>query len=115
MILPYEGDLIGLPTDKNHLNFRWMEPGCKILFSVCRQGNAASCHFASDKRGLRKLKLAIKDFINYVFTEFEWCEMLFAKIVPNSVKKLAEKVGFVLFWSLDSCDVYYLPKEVYYE
>jgi len=111
----YSGDLIGLPTDSNHLVYRWDYTGCKILFSMCRQGNAASCHFASDKKGLRKLKTSVIEFIDFVFTNFDWCEMIFAKIIPNSVKKLSESVGFEFLTSTEKSDVYYLVREKYYE
>jgi hypothetical protein len=116
--VPYTGDLMGLPTDENHLNFRWDNESCKILFSVCRQGNGASCHFASDKKGLRKLGIAINEFINFVFSEFKWCEVIFAKIIPRSVKKISEKLGFTFLGTLDEKakrDVYILTKEKYYE
>ena len=53
---PYAGDLMGLTTNENHLVFRWNRDDCKVLFSASRRGNAASCHFASDKRGLRHIK-----------------------------------------------------------
>jgi hypothetical protein len=111
----YDGDLIGLPTNEKHLNYRWKEPDCKILFSMCRKGNSASCHLASDKRGLRKLRTAMREFTDFVFKNFEWCEMLVAKIVPNSIKKICEKVGFSYLASTNDYDVYCLPKEVYHE
>ena len=91
---PYVGDLIGLPTSDKHLNFRWDEPDCKVLFSACQQGNAASCHFASDKRGLRKLKQAINEFCDFAFWLFEWCEMIMAKIDKKSVERLVKRCGF---------------------
>jgi len=96
--LPYTGDLIGLPTSKNHLNFRWVEPDCKILFSVCRQGNVASCHFASDKKGIFKIKRAINEFAEFVFWMFDWCEAIIAKIIISHQSKrvgaIIERCGF---------------------
>jgi len=91
--LPYTGDLIGLPTSENHLNFRWAEPDCKILFSVCRQGNGASCHFASDKKGIFKIKRAINEFCEFVFWMFDWCEMIIAKTTLK-IGHLLERCGF---------------------
>jgi len=111
----YNGDLMGLPTSKDHLNFRWAETSCKILFSMCRKGNGASCHLASDKNGLRKLRQAMIEFSDFVFTNYKWCTMLIAKIVPNSIKKISEKVGFFFIGSYPEYDVYILPREVYYE
>ncbi len=66
----YSGDLIGLPTNENHLNFRWSEPGCKVLFSVARQGNGASCHFASDKAGMKKINKLLTSFVSLCFLYF---------------------------------------------
>ena len=64
---PYSGDLMGLASDENYLVFRWRNKDCKILFSVSRRGDAASCHFASDKAGLRLVKQAIDEFTQFVF------------------------------------------------
>jgi hypothetical protein len=89
--LPYSGDLIKLPTSENHLIFRWVEPDCKVLFSVCRQGNGASCHFASDKKGIFKIKRAINEFCEFVF---DWCEMIIAKVMLNKIGLILEKCGF---------------------
>ena len=111
----YAGELMGLPTDENHLNYKWNRPDCKILFSASRKGNAMSCHLASDKRGLRKLRIAFSEFIDFIFSNFKWCTMILAKIIPNSLKRFSEKVGFTYLISTPEYDVYYLPKEVYYE
>jgi len=110
----YNGDLMGLPTGENYLVYRWDNPDCKILFSICRQGNGITGHLASDKRGLRKLKTAMKEMIDFVFTNFKWCEMIFAKAKTRSLKKLDEKVGFVLLGKANECDVYVLTREVYH-
>lgn len=99
---PYEGDLIGLPTSDNHLNFRWIEPKCKVLFSVCQQGNGASIHFASDKKGLRKLKQAINEFCDFCFYLFDWCEMIIGKIQIPSVERLVVKCGFGFLGNFDN-------------
>ena len=93
--MPYNGDLMGLPTNENHLNFLWCEHGCKVLFSVSRQGNAASCHFASDKAGMKKIKRGIKDFCEFVFDIFPWCELIFAKVEVKKVKSIIKDCGFV--------------------
>ena len=90
----YNGDLSSLPTSETHTVFRWHEPGCKILFSATRQGNAMSCHFSSDRRGLRKLKQAIDEFCNFCIETYKWCTMIIAKIKKNSVVRLVEKCGF---------------------
>ena len=90
----YSGDLIGLPTNEYHLNFRWNEKDCKILFSICRKGNALSCHFASDKAGLRRIKQAIDEFCEFLFRKFDWCTMVLAKVNIDSVGRLIKKCGF---------------------
>ena len=96
--IPYSGDLIGLPTSKNHLNFRWCEPGCKVLFSVTRHGSGASCHFASDKTGVVKIRQAINEFVEFVFNSFDWCEMILALIKYKKVKRWVRECGFA--WTL---------------
>ena len=98
---PYLGDLIGLPTSENHLNFRWTEPNCKVLFSVCRQGNGASCHFASDKKGVLKIKRAINEFCDFVFWLFDWCEMIIAKVELKKVEAIIERCGFEKIFESD--------------
>ena len=90
----YNGNLIGLPTSDNHLNFKWLEPNCKVLFSVCRQGNGASCHFASDKKGMVKIKRAINEFCDFVFWLFDWCEMIIAKVELKKVEAIIKRCGF---------------------
>lgn len=102
---PYEGDLMGLTTDQNHLVFRWQGPG-KVLFSVSRRGNAASCHFASNSAGLRYLKKAIDSFVLFVFWLFDWCIMVLAQVKRPSVGRLIEKVGFMPVTQLDEFTVY---------
>ena len=95
-----------MPTDENHLNFRWIEPGCKVLFSVSRQGNGASCHFASDKPGMQKIKQAIFEFICFVFWMFDWCEMIIAKVKLDKVKKIVEECGLEKIIETKKCSVY---------
>ena len=89
----YDGDLIGLPTNENHLVFRWNGPG-KVLFSMTQQGLAANIHLACDKKGLRHLKKACIDFVDFVFNEFVWCKMCIAHIAKPSIERLVAKIGF---------------------
>lgn len=89
----YDGDLIGLPTNKNHLVFRWNGPG-KVLFSVTQQGLAANLHFACDKKGLRHLKKSLNDFVGFIFNEFGWCKMCIGHIGKESIGRMIEKIGF---------------------
>lgn len=92
--VPYQGDLMGLHVDENHMVFRCNCCPGKILFSVSRRGNAASCHFASDKAGLRYIKEAIERWCDFAFWLFDWCRMILAQVERPSVGRLIEKVGF---------------------
>lgn len=92
---PYTGHIGHLPTNENYLNFRYCDPKCKILFSVCQQGEGAvRIHLASDKQGLRKLSNALNDWCDFVFWLFPWCEMIIGLIQRRSIRKLALKCGF---------------------
>jgi hypothetical protein len=90
----YSGNTGRLPTNRNHYNFIWLEKGCNVLFSVTRQGNGASCHFSSDKAGMKRIKQAIKEFCEFVFWMFDWCELIFAKVELKKVKTIIKKCGF---------------------
>lgn len=102
---PYSGFLMGLPTDGNHLVFRWLGPG-KVLFSVTQKGKAAGCHFASDKKGLRYLKQACDDFVKFCFFLFDWCKMILAHVSKDSIGRLIMKIGFVPLGNSDQGTVY---------
>lgn len=95
-----------LPTDINHLNFRWLGKGCNIMFSVARQGNAASCHFSSDRKGLRKLKQAINEWCEFVFWMFDWCEMIIGKVEKENISKLLKECDFKLCGKADNVLAY---------
>lgn len=85
---------MGLPTNEHHLVFRWARKDCKVLFSVTKRGEAASCHIASDKKGLRQLKKAIEEWCLFVFWLFDWCKMILAQVLRPSVGRLITKCGF---------------------
>jgi len=90
----YSGDTGDLRTNGDYWVFRWNNPNCHILFSATRQGKAATCHFTSDKAGLRKLKQAINDWCEFCFWLFDWCEMIIGIIEKISILKLAKSCGF---------------------
>lgn len=92
--IPYYGNDLGIARDENHLLFRWLELDCLVIFSVTRKGNAISCHFASDSRGLRKLKKAISEWIEFCTLSLEWCKIILANIKKPSVERLVKKLGF---------------------
>ena len=98
---PYAGDLMGLASDENYLVFRWRNKDCKILFSVSRRGDAASCHFASDKAGLRLVKQAIDEFTQFVFFLFDWCTMVLAFVGVDSVGRILKKCSYVPMYYLE--------------
>lgn len=92
--IPYCGDTGRLPTDKDHLNFKWLEPDCHVLFSVGELGQGVSIHFTSDKAGMKKIVQAIEEFINFVFYLFDRCEYIIAKIKLKKVEEIAKLCGF---------------------
>lgn len=85
---------MGLAYNENYLVFKWVNDDCKILFSVSRRGNAASCHFSSDKPGLRRLRQAISEFCDFIFYLFDWCTMVLAFIERPSVCRIVKRLGF---------------------
>lgn len=107
------GDTGDLPTNANHLNFKWLEPGCNVLFSVTKHGNAASCHFSSDKAGMKKIKKACKEFIDFVFWMFDWCNVIIAKVERKKIKSLIKTLGFVkVFGSNTNKSIYAFKRGV---
>lgn len=103
---PYDGDLMGLVANGNHLVFKWSNDSCKVLFSVTKKGSAASCHFASDKKGLRLIRRAIDEFCAFVFSNLNWCKMIIAAINKPSVCRIVEKVGFFHIGNAENCKIY---------
>lgn len=102
--VPYGGPLMGLLVDENHLVFKWTK--ANVLFSVSRRGNAASCHFASDKAGLRLLREAMNSFAEYVFWLFDWCTMILAQVKRPSVGRVIQSIGFLEVTQADDITVY---------
>jgi len=64
--VPYYGDRMNLVADENYLVFRWVNPDCKVIFSVSQRGEAANIHFDCDKAGARHVKQAIGDFCEFL-------------------------------------------------
>jgi hypothetical protein len=91
----YIGDTGNLATSENYLNFRWKNPDCNILFSATRRGNAVLSHLSSDKLGLRKLEQALNEWCEFCFYIYEWCEFIVGVIERPSIRRLAERCGFV--------------------
>jgi hypothetical protein len=106
MFSEYKGDMIGLTTNDNYINYRWDKKGCKVLFSVCRRGNSANCHIASDKNGLRFLKDACNEFFDFVCSEFDWCFSVIIAVTVDSVSRMVVKIGFKKFGIVDGALLY---------
>lgn len=106
MFYLYQGDTMGIETNEKHLIYRWGNLDCKILFSICRRGNSASCHFASDKRGLRLLKKACNEFVDFVLNKYRWCKNVVAVVNKKSVCRLVEKIDFELLGYANGSSVY---------
>jgi len=107
--IPHHGDLMGLTTNENHLVFRWLEDGCRVLFSVARHGRAASCHLASDKASLRFLRRAINDFAEFVFYLFDWCRVIMVATEGSRFERILFDCGFSELAGNDSDSVYMRP------
>ena len=91
--MPWDGPTYGLYSDENYLVFRWIGKGT-ILASVSRRGDAACAHLYSDKIGLRGLKQAINEFVEFALWLFDWCKMVLAQITKPSIERVVRKCGF---------------------
>jgi hypothetical protein len=110
--IQYNGnDLMGLPTNKNHLNFKLIDSECKFLFSITRQGNAASCHFAANKKSMKNIIEIIKNAIKFIFDYFEWCTMIIAKIKLKKIERIVKDCGFKKILNTDQGPIYIRIKE----
>ena len=104
--IPYTGDLMGLLADESYAVFRYMHENCKILVSISKRGEAANCHFASDRNGLRLMKIAIEDWCDFCFWLFDWCDAVMAIVTRPSVGRLCEKTGFDHQLTIDGKRIY---------
>ena len=107
----YLSDPGKLPTNENHINFIWMEPGCKVLFSISQQGGGASCHFSSDKFGMKKINQAINEFCEFVFGNCDWCRMIFAKIQSKKIADIVLTCGFKYAFPLKYSELFIRSRE----
>lgn len=97
MFIPCIEPILDLPSNGYHIHYKWKREDCTILFSVAQQGLALSCHVASDKQGLRKLKQAINEFCPFIFSQFPWSRMIIAKVDKvnrASIKRVLLKTNF---------------------
>ena len=93
MIYPLSGCDFGVLRSDNHAVCEWRGKG-RVVFSFAQKGKGMDCHFATDSKGLREVKQAISDFVEWVFNRFEWCTMIFAAVIPPSVERIVRKCGF---------------------
>ena len=99
-------DLLGLLVNENHLAFKWNRSDCEVFFSATRHGLGMSCHFSSDKRGLRHIRQAIGEFIDYVFEFYPWCKMILCITNRPSVVRIVEDFGFQHVMTNNGCMAY---------
>jgi len=81
----------GVIRDENYKVVEWKG---LVVFSYAQRGNAIMAHFAAGKDGLRSIKQAINDFVEWAFNEHEWCTMILAVIERSSVERVVKKCGF---------------------
>lgn len=108
MIIPLSGDDLGITSTENHILLEWRNRGKRVVFSATRHGNAMSCHFSSEKGSIRYLRIAIEEFISFVFDACDWCEMIVANMKQRSIRKLVEKCGFKMLDHLENGTFYYV-------
>jgi len=83
----------GVYHDKNYRMVSCLDGN--ITFSYAAKGKAMSIHFASNKKGLRYVKLAINSFCQWLFDNYN-CPMIFGAIDKDrkGIMRIVEKVGF---------------------
>lgn len=96
---------LGIAANDNHWCVEHLGAR-RILFSFTKKGYALSCHFASDKAGLRHIKSAINDFCEWAFWAFEWCQMILANVKKPSVERIVKKCGFTHVIDHDGHKIY---------
>jgi len=84
----------GLCFSDNYRVYEWSENGYRVYFSATRQGNAMPIHIAAERDSRRCLRLASNEFCEYLFEEYDWCDVVIGAIVSASVVNLAKKCGF---------------------
>jgi hypothetical protein len=100
---------LNVAHNDNYLCVKWYN--ANIVFSYARRGNALCCHFAADKKSLRKIKNAISDFCEWAFDEYRWCDMLLAFVEKKSVGRLISKLEFVPIYTVENSIIYARGKD----
>jgi len=102
MIIPLNGDDLGVYRNENHTVVEWTDLVHRVVFSATRHGNAMSCHFASGKNGIRYIKQAINEFVEFIFNACKWCEIVVAITEKKGVINTIKQCGFFLCASADN-------------
>ena len=85
----------GLCFSDNYRVYEWSKNGYRVYFSAARQGNAMPIHIAAPRDSRRCLRVAANEFCEYLFREYDWCDVVIGAITDTSVVNLASKCGFV--------------------
>ncbi len=104
MIYELSGSDLGVFNNDSHRVVEWRGNG-RVVFSFTRHGGAMSCHFASGKDGLRHVKEAIEEFIQWLFLNYD-CTMILANVGIDSVKRLLPKLDFELLAKSSNRDLF---------
>ncbi len=91
---PLTGDDLGVLHNENYRVVQ-TEDG-HTTFSYTKQGKGMNCHFACDHEALRRSKQVINGFCEWLFSQYAWCECIFAIVNKQSVDRLVKKCGFEL-------------------
>lgn len=101
MITELKGPDYGIARNENHALYQ-----CgKVVFSATMMGEGLSCHFATDREGMREIKPAINEFCEWAFDVFQ-CKVIFAMISRESVVRLVKKCGFSHLLTCDEGVIY---------
>jgi hypothetical protein len=85
----------GLHIGDAYRVYEWSKNGYQVFFSATSHDNTIAIHLAAPQDSKRCLRLAVNEFVDYLFNEFEWCEVVMGAVVPVSVVNLAKKCGFI--------------------
>jgi len=89
---PLTGDDLGVLHNENYRVVQ--TEGGHITFSYTQTGKGMSIHLAADKRGLKRLRIALNSFSEWLFDRYSWCEVIFGVINKPSVERIAKKCGY---------------------
>lgn len=104
MFTPLRGNDLGVFRSEN---YRLVETfNGHIVFSYTQQGKAMVIHFASDKKGLRRMKEAFNSFCNWIFTNYKWCKMVIGSIKKESVRRMVKKCNCIHIANCEGSQLY---------